>query len=94
MALTYEESREPALGRVRTTYQWAASIQAACDTLSRMPADLMNSITVTGRLDGTQNETGWLRDLSYEIARKSGLQVSVESGTQGFTARFSRAAND
>ena len=75
-------------------YQWVASIRAACGTLSRMPKDLMDSITVTGRLENKRSELELIVELSHELARKNGLQASVEVEAETFIARFSRPAVD
>ncbi len=92
MTSTYEETELFAPRRARIAYQWSASIRAACDTLSRMPADLIDSITVTGRLDGQHNERRALRELSLELAERNRLGVTVEAETADFTVRFCRSA--
>lgn len=94
MALTYDEIKGISAGRPRISYPWAASIQAACDTLSRMPADLMDSISVTGRLEGRSNEINLVAELCRELAGRNGLQVSIDSGSDRFAARFSRKPAD
>ncbi len=92
MTSIFEIAEPSAPGRARVTYQWVASVRAACDTLSRVPDDLMDSITVTGRLDGRQNEANVLRQISVELAERNHLQVSIEAEAKDFTVRFSRTS--
>ncbi len=78
----------------RTTVlaNWADSLQNACETLCHMPANVMTSITVAGRLNGDQEEGQLLRRLCRELAGGYGLQETVSLQGAAFTVRFSRAA--
>lgn len=92
MALTYEQAGPSAREQETRSYEWAVSIQAACDTLSRMPVSLMDSITVAGRLEGSRDETRRLHVLSLALAEENGLRAAIETRGEAFSVRFTRPA--
>ena len=93
MTLAHEIPAATVPGRTRVIQNWSTSIRAACDTLSRMPIELMGSITVTGRLDGRRDEIRWLHELSHELATTRRLRAVIESKGSDFTVRFERVMN-
>lgn len=92
MALTYEQAGLSTRDSEARTYEWAVSIRAACDTLSRMPASLMDSITIAGRLEGSRDEIRRMHVLSLALAENNGLRATIETKDEAFSVRFTRPA--
>ncbi len=69
---------------------WEESLRSACETLTGMPEESMQAISMAGKLSGVEGEALHVMALSKQLGMEYGVRQVVEVKGHRFTARFWR----